>query len=391
MSGVAVWCLGMTQLISWGVTYYLIGVFGYAIAGETGWSFEIVFGGFSLALLVMGLSSPPIGAWIDRSGGRPAMAIGAVANAAGCLIMARTTGVPAYFAAWTLLGLGMRLSLYDAAFATLARLLGSAARRPMSQITLLGGLASTAFWPVGNWLIGLLGWRDALVAYAAFALLPLPLLAALPAPGERDAPVTAVSDKVREAGQLTRAAILYALIVTLANFLNSGMSAHMVTIMLGLGLGSASAILASGFRGIGQSGARLCEVLFGGRLNPLALNLFATMVLPISFVIGLWSGSSWLVAVAFAGAYGAGNGLLTITRGTVPLILFDPASYGRVVGRLIAPSFFLSATAPIVYAAVMSHFGDAAALVLSAAVSAIATIAAVALWAGRRAGSEDRP
>lgn len=373
--------LGLTQLISWGVTYYLIGAFGNLIIEDTGWSREAVYGGYSLALLVMGLSSAPVGALIDRRGGRPVMIGGAWLNALGCLLLALGGNLALYFTAWIMLGLGMRMSLYDAAFATLARLLGHDARRPMSQITLLGGLASTVFWPIGSALAETLGWRGAVFAYAALSLLAIPLLITLPVAAR---PIMSSSrcstGRVETARQKVWAAGLFALIVTLANFLNSGMSAHMIAMMVGLGLNATTAIMAASFRGIGQSVARLCEVLFGARVDPIALNLFATVVLLVSFVAGFLAVSTWQAAVVFAFMYGAGNGLLTITRGTVPLILFDPASYGRLVGKLVAPSFLLSATAPIAYAATITRYGEAGALLLSAAVATVGAFAALALF-----------
>jgi MFS family permease len=375
--------LGFVQLVSWGVSYYLIGAFGDLIAADLGWSREIVHGGFSAALLVMGLASPLTGSLIDRHGGRGVMMIGAGLNAAGCLALALCHSLVVYYGAWLLLGLGMRLSLYDAAFAALARIGGPGARRPMSQITLLGGLASTAFWPIGYGLAERIGWRGALVVYALFALATIPLLLSLsngryddmPAePGAVRAPPLAGSDRER-----LIAAGLYALIVTLANFLAAGLSAHMIAILDGLGLAAGAAVLVATTRGIGQSAARACEVLFGRRLHPLTLNLVATLVLPFCFAAGLWSGVSTAAALSFAFFYGVGNGLSTIIRGTLPLVLFDPSTYGAFVGRLIAPSFLVSAAAPLIYASLMTRYGAAAALYLSMAAGVAALCAALYL------------
>jgi MFS family permease len=159
-------CLGIAQMISWGTTYYLIGVFGHRISEDLGWSRELVYSGFSVGLLVMGLSSPFSGTIVDRRGGVVAMSAGSLLNAAGCLVVAASWNPTTYLLSWCVVGLGMRLSLYDAAFATLARICGPGARRSMAQITLLGGLASTVFWPLGNALADVLGWRVALCGYA---------------------------------------------------------------------------------------------------------------------------------------------------------------------------------------------------------------------------------
>ncbi len=121
-------------------------------------------------------------------------------------------------------------------------------------------------------------------------------------------------------------------------------------------------------------------MLFGRRFDPLTLNLVATSLLPLCFIaFGLFSGQARIAALAFAFIYGAGNGVVTITRGTLPLVLFDHRNYGAFVGRLIAPSFVLSAAAPTVYASVIGRFGDAGALFLSIGVAFVTLAAAAAL------------
>ncbi|WP_342237622.1 MFS transporter [Inquilinus sp. OTU3971] len=379
--------LGLAQLISWGTTYYLIGGFGPRIIAETGWSHTLVHGGFSAALLVMGLCSAWVGRLIDRRGGRFVMTAGSVLSALGCAGLALARDPVSYYAAWLVLGLAMRCTLYDAAFAALARIGGAEARRPMAQITLLGGLASTAFWPIGEQLAAAFGWRGAVAAYAGFALLTIPLHLALPPgrSGERARPAAPrLPAETRREPWIAGA--LYALIVTLTNILNAGMSAHMIGILAGLGLAAPVAVWIATLRGVGQSGARLAEVLFGGGLSPPALTLAAAAVLPVCFVAALWSGQIAAAAIAFAFLYGAGNGLLTITRGTLPLVLFDPGRYGAIAGRLLVPGFLGSAAAPIVYAAVIERLGEAAALWLSAALAAVTLAAAAGLCAVVRTG-----
>jgi MFS family permease len=375
--------LGVGQLVCWGISYYLVAVFGEAIAAETGWSRAVVHGGFSAALLVMALTSRVAGALIDRHGGRLVMAAGSVLVAAGCAGIALARTIPAYLAAWAVLGLAMRLTLYDAVFAAVARIGGPRAKGAISGITLLGGLASTTFWPIGHALAAWLGWRGAVLVYAGIALTTVPLHLAIPTgrhePGGGEggggrAPLAqAPPDRVL-------AAALYALLVTLIAVLNSAMSAHMIGMLAAAGLGASLAVRIAALRGIGQSLARLAEVLSGSRLDPLALNLLASLLLPACFVAALWSGSV-PAAAAFAFAYGAGNGISTIARGTLPLVLFDTAAYGTIVGRLLVPSFVAAAAAPLGYALVIERFGARAAVHLSLAIALAALAAAAALRA----------
>ena len=377
-------CLGLSQLVCWGISFYLIGVFGELMVADLGWPPTLVYGGFSAALLTMGLTSPWVGRAIDRHGGGRVMAAGSVLTAAGCVGLAVAETLPLYYLVWVCLGVAMRATLYDAAFATLARLGGSGAQQPIAQITLLGGLASTAFWPIGHGLAEVFGWRGALLAYAGFAVLTLPLHLAIPAHRHQDSaapsPAAAEARPPATTGR-TRlvAAALYALIITLINGLNAGLSAHMIAALTELGLAATLAVTVASLRGVGQSAARLVAILFAGWMRPTDLNLLAAAILPVCFTVGLASGGHLAAAVFFAFFYGAGNGLLSITRGTVPLVLFDLHDYGAYVGKLLAPSFVVAAAAPMAFAAVIERFGAVSAFVVAIALAAVVVAAALGL------------
>jgi MFS family permease len=82
---------------------------------------------------------------------------------------------------------------------------------------------------------------------------------------------------------------------------------------------------------------------------------------------------------------------LTITRGTLPLALFDFRSYGALVGALLVPSFLLTAAAPVAYAYLVDSHGARGAMAVSVGLAAAIFAAALALrwkFIGRaRAGS----
>ena len=375
--------LGASQLVCWGISFYLIGVFGDLIVADLGWRRAVVFGGFSVGLLTMGVASPVVGRLIDRHGGAPVMAAGSVLSALGCAGIAVAQNHAVYFGAWIVLGVAMRSTLYDAAFAALARIGGAEARRQMAQVTLIGGLAATCFWPIGHVLADALGWRGALLVYAGFALLTVPVHLTIPS-GVADAAVpaqrsTPSASPVAHGRDRILAGSLYALIVALTNALNAGMSAHMIGMLVELGLAATMAVSIASLRGIGQSTARLAEILFGARLHPIVLNLMATILLPLSFAVGLASGVSLAAAAAFTFFYGASNGILSITRGTVPLVLFDTATYGRYVGKLLAPSFVVAAASPLVFATVIEQTGATGGLALSIALAVVMLAAAAIL------------
>lgn len=378
----AIVCLGLTQLIGWGVTFYLIGALGPAMTADLGWNAATVYGGFSAAIVTMALVSPLAGKAVDHWGGHRIMPLGAVIAASGCALLAAAHHIPVYFLAWILLGIGMRLSLYDAAFASLARAAGPTARRPMSQITLFGGLASTLMWPVGHALSDALGWRGAVLIYAALALTTVPLYLTLPR--QRYTAPASTADK--SASGLTRsraerqlAGTLFAIIAMLSNFLAAGNAAHLISLLSGLGLASAAAVSIAALWGVGQFTARVADVALGSRLHPLTLTVAVSALMPLCFLLALLSQGKLYTTAAYALLYGACNGLMTITRGTLPLALFDFRSYGTLVGALLVPSFLLTATAPVAYAVIIESAGARTAMSISAALAAAIAVAAFVL------------
>ena len=384
--GRAVAVLGPSQLVCWGISYYLIGILGEPMAQDLGWSRTVVYGGFSWALLVMGVVSAAVGRAIDRHGGRPVMLVGSLTTGLGCLVLATAHHWGVFFLAWTVLGIAMRLTLYDAAFATLTRILGQEARRPISQITLLGGLASTVFWPLGMLFADWWGWRGTAVAYAGIALLvTVPLHWLIPRAPRNASPAEAISAEPTRPAPHRFVGLLFAIMVALIGFLASAMSAHMVSLLIGLGLATSVAVGLAALRGVGQTSARLAEVLFGARLHPAVLGILAAVCLPLGMVAGglsaWWTG----FGAIFALIYGAGNGLATIVRGALPLFLFGASGYGARVGRLVAPSFVVAAAAPAVLAQAMETGGPMAGILvaLAAALGVLAAMLGLA-WLARR-------
>ena len=171
----AVSVLGLTEILSWGALFYPPVLTVPLIAADHGWSPPFAMAGFSVGLFVGGVCARYVGGAIDRFGGHVVMPVGSLIGAAGLVALVWAPGVASYFAAWITIGIAMAASLYDPAFATLGRIFGSAARAPITVLTLAGGFASTVSWPLTQFLIQTVGWRGAYLVYAA-------LLASLAAP-----------------------------------------------------------------------------------------------------------------------------------------------------------------------------------------------------------------
>ena len=335
-----VWALGIAQILAWSSTYYLPAVLATPISQETGWSLTSVVLGLSWGLLVAGACSPLVGRWIDRYGGRTVLASSSVLLALGMLLMGAASHPSTYYLAWTLIGAGMAAGLYDAAFSTLGRLLGSNARGAMTGLTLLGGFASTLGWPLIAGLEQQIGWRYSCFALAAAHLaigLPIHLLA-IPnnrhAPAETAAPASGHSSS-SPSKSYPQLLLLLAMLLTLQSLVISSISVHLLDVLKLLGIATATALAIGMLIGPAQVVARLAELSIGRNLHPTWSTRIAILLCGLGIAL-LLPAIPWLAFVAVA-LYGAGNGILTIARGTLPLALFGSAGYGTRMGLLARP------------------------------------------------------
>lgn len=366
--------LGSTQTLAWASSYYLPAIIADMIAGDTGVSTNWVFGTFSASLILSAILGPKVGRAIDRAGGNGVLAGSSVLFAAGLCLLASAHSLAVLVAAWIVLGVGMGLGLYDAAFAALGRLYGMEARKPITGITLIAGFASTIGWPLTAWGAATLGWRETCLLWAAvhlFVGLPLNYWM-LPRPAGLGAGPAGKAAAV-EAVPLDRTMILLAFAFSAVWIVSSGMAAHFPRILEAAGASPTQAIAAGVLIGPAQVAARLLEAGPLGRFHPLATARLACVTHPIGAAVILTAGGG-VAASAFAVLHGSGNGILTIARGTVPLSLYGPANYGYRLGILGAPSRFLSAGAPLAFALLLDHLG-AGVLVVSSLLSLSALLA----------------
>jgi MFS family permease len=356
--------LGTTQTLAWASSYYLAAVLGDVIARDTGVSTQWFFAAFSASLLISGFLGPRVGRRIDAVGGRGVLAISNVTFAIGLVLLALAKGPVMLGLAWLALGLGMAMGLYDAAFATLGRIYGSAARKPITGITLLAGFASTVGWPLTAWGMATLGWRETCLAWAAVhVLFALPMnLFLLPRPK-----ISAEERKVAqdEKVPIDRTLVLLATAFAMAWVVTAGMAAHFPRILEAAGATPAEAIAASALIGPAQVAARIFEASVLARFHPMVSARLATITHPIGALVVAFAGGGF-VAGAFAILHGLGNGIITIARGTVPLALFGPQSYGYRLGIIGAPARILQAGAPLLFAFLIERYG-AGVLAFSAA------------------------
>jgi hypothetical protein len=375
--------LGVTQIFAWGSSYYLLAVLARPIAADTGWPLPWVVGGLSLGLLAGGLVSPRVGRAIERRGGRPVLAASAGLLSAGLVGLALAPGIAAYVVAWLIIGLGMGAGLYDAAFATLGRLYGVGARHAIATLTLFGGFASTVCWPLSAFLVSGLGWRGTCLAYAAFQLVvALPVhLFALPREAAGSGPATIASGAAAGATPAPRhAAWLLALLaatLTTSSAISTVVSVHLLSFLQARDIALAAAVALGALVGPSQVGARAIEIVAGRYHHPIWTKVASTILVALG--LGALWGRLPLVAAALV-FYGAGIGLESIARGTLPLALFGATGYAGLMGRLAMPSLIAQAVAPSLGAVLIETAGTSRTLAILSLVALLNVVLAGTLW-----------
>jgi MFS family permease len=390
--------IGVAQLISWGSVYYAFSLVISQLGQAAHTDRTTVVGAFSVALLVSGLLSTPVGRWIDRHGGRGVMAAGSLAAALLLVALTHVGSTSQLYAVWIGLGAVMAANLYDPAFAVLSQAFAGRQRQAITVVTAFGGLASTVFWPLTQALVQHLGWREALWVLAALHLLVnLPVHALLlprTASGRRTAaarqsgPLMPAAETTGQPTAAPRPRLLndpvfqgLCLAFTGNSLVFSALSVHFISLMNSQGLTLAQAAWVGACIGPMQVLGRLLEHRFLSHWQPSRVGVAAMWMLPCALLLLAVAGTHIAGLLAFAFLYGVGNGVMTLVRGALPAELYGRAHYGAVNGAMATPVQWAKAAGPVAAALVLARAGGTEQLLwllagLAAAAAGVFTLAA---------------
>jgi predicted MFS family arabinose efflux permease len=391
--------LGIAQTLAWASSYYLPAILAAPMARDLGVSTPTVFAAFSVSLVVSALLGPLAGRLIDRYGGRPVLSANSLVFATGLAVLACASGPAGLFLGWMILGVAMSAGLYESAFAALVHLYGKNARGAITGITLLAGFASTVGWPLSAWLELHWGWRAACLAWAGLhLLLALPLNLCLPNAAEpangalhreagaadMAAMTAALPGPAREPDKAhahpMRTAALLSFVFAVTWFISTAMAAHLPRLLQAQGVPLASALVFAGLVGPAQVAGRLLEYGMLRNIHPLLSARIAGILHSVGALLFLVFGGA--AGMVFTVLHGAGNGILTIAKGTLPLALFGVAGYGARQGLMMVPARFAQASAPWLFGLALDRFG-AGALWFSAALGLLGFAALMLLRDGQ--------
>lgn len=375
--------LGMAQTIAWASTYYLPAVLAAPIARDFGFTSADLFGLFSLALIVAALTGPLTGRLIDKFGGKPVLVGTSILFALCLLLMAQASAVWQLVLAWLGIGVGIASGLYEAAFATVVRLYGQQARSSITGITLIAGFASTLGWPLTAYLEVTYDWRMACLIWAALNIFVcLPLYGCLPKEPRAQVPVKPSTPTKHTTRKNDFRIWLLSFMFAATGFTSAAMAAHLPGVLQAAGISATSAIFVGMLIGPSQVGARLLEFTLLKRLKPVISAKLAVAMHPFGVLLLLVFGAP--MAMIFGVLHGAGNGMLTIVKGALPLDIFGANGYGERQGILMAPARVAQALAPWLFGLAVAHWGISA--LFLTALFGVMSLVSLHLLSNRHAG-----
>jgi MFS family permease len=350
--------LSVTETVSWGVLYYAFAVVLLPMQRDLGFSAAELTGAFSLGVLVAGIAGIGVGRFLDRRGPRVLMTAGSVAGALLVVAWSRVESLPAFYAIWVAIGVVMATVLYEPAFTVLAKWFADPGerRRAMTALTLVAGLASFIFLPLGQALIDAHGWRDALVILAivlAAVTVPLHALVLRQGPGTAHG-----AQRAAGTGGVLRSAPFWLLSAGffLASLAAFAMIVQAIPFLLDRGHGTSFAAFAVGVMGASQIPGRFVFALVASRLPSefLIPSVFALVALGIAVIVSV---PGTVAVLAGMVVLGMGSGMAILARATVIADRYGAAAYGAIAGVAASVTTGARALAPVAAATWASVVG----------------------------------
>ena len=390
---VLVLVLGVTETASWGVLYYAFSVLVQPMTVELGWTRAATSGALSVAVVTSGLASVPVGRWLDEHGPRLLMTAGSCAAVALVIAWSRVADLLSFYLIWILLGACMATVLYGPAFATVTAWFRRDRARALTVITLMAGLASTIFVPLTAWLVGLEGWRAALVTLAvvlavmtiaphAVVLRRRPSDLGLEVDGRRGGgpggavPAPELSHSLGEALRHPTFPWLIAAFATFA--LGTGIPVHFVAYLGDHGYPTAFAASAAGGIGAAQVLGRILFAPIERRFPPRFVSVAVYSLQPLAIAVLLLVPSVAGV-LAFVVLFGMSRGADTLLRSTILAGLYGPRRFASIAGVLNVFVTASQAIAPVSLGAVYDATGGYAAALWALAVLSAGAVGAMYL------------
>jgi len=341
--------LAVTQTVGYGILYYAFSVVLGPMSAELRISTATAAGALTVAVLVTGAMSIPVGRRLDVRGGHALMTTGSVLGVIGVAAWSQVHTVTQLYAVFVLVGVASAMVLYEAAFAVVVAACDPARRtKALLAITLVAGLASSIFIPLTGQLVAAHGWRRTLVILAlTYAAITVPLHAV----GLRRTASAADSGHRRKgaAARVLRDKGFWLLggALVLHSAALAVVAVHIVLYLVTLGHPPAVAAGLAGLLGLLSVTGRVVTTV-SLRWLPMASIAAGIFVLQgLAIAVLPWVGHHRTGAVVCIVLFGLGFGVAAIAKPAILLDRYGATGYATIAGTLATPVIVARATAPL--------------------------------------------
>ena len=392
-----VWPLAIAETIIWAAMYYAFPALLPTWERDLGWSKTELSFAFTLSLVVSASLVPVAGRLIDRGHARAVFTGGAILGAVLLVLLSAVTEPWQFFCIWIGLGVAMSGTLYEACFAVLVRSTGSRARRAITIVSVVAGLAGTVAFPSAHLLAGAFGWRGAVLVFAvAVGAVAVPLVWSACRRAEVQATIHAPEPSA-SAGQalaVARSPVfwLLAIAIFLAALDHGMLISHVLPILDDRGIDAGLAVVAASFIGPMQVAGRLVLMAADRFASIVAASTGCFAMMAIAGVCLLHAGATPGLVAGFVVLQGAGIGVASVMRPVVTAQLLGRRNFGVVSGLVGLMHMGGYALGPSVSALVWAWGGYDRVILLAIAAAVVATAVLLAAWrAGGAGGPRDAP
>jgi MFS family permease len=389
----AIWALAVAETVVWASFCYLFPALLLEWERDLGWSKTALSGAFTAAQITAALAAPFVGRLIDRHQGRSVLIGSSILGGVLLVALSQVTELWQFYAVWVAIGLTMAGALYEPCFAFLTKYLAGDAKKAITTVALVAGLAGTVAFPGAQVLVGLVGWRGAVLVFAlGVAIIAVPLMWM----GTRTVGMSSEprSEAARPAKAPPLSRILHspvfwllALAYSMAALEHGMLLTHLLPMLDERGISKEAAVLAASMIGPMQVIGRLVMMAMERRVS-VAVTMGSCYVLMAGACVFLYGSTAipWLI-FGYVVLQGAGWGVTSITRPVTTASYLGRHGFGAISGALAVPTMIAMALSPTVAAVTwtLGGYDMVIALGLGAVVLAfVAFLKATSLTAGKR-------
>ncbi|MEM1047767.1 MAG: MFS transporter [Pseudomonadota bacterium] len=349
-----IWFLAVSQTLTWAGLYYAFPAMLVHWEAGTGWSKTDLTACFTAAIAASALASPYAGRLIDRGFGPYTLAGGALAGGVTMGLLAFADSFVLFFLGWVLIGLMLSACLYDPCFALVTRARGAAARRAITLITLVAGLAGTVAFPMAHGVVEAFGWRAAMIAFSVMVCgiaVPLAFLGGrqLEAEHAEALETRQVTEEVATKRIISRPAFWFLALAFAFMALNHGMIInHLLPLLDERGLDPVAAVFAASMIGPMQVTGRLVMMAVERYVTSHAITIASFAAVSVAALVLLGAGAAPVLLVFYVILQGSGYGVTSIMKPVVARDILGERNFGAITGAIAVFSLTASAAAPYI-------------------------------------------